>query len=91
MRSVLTAVGHEPVNEFYIQAKKFGVPSWVAGDVDEIAETSSAKFAGKMRGFEILKSMGLAQGEIPKEWHPWHRKEDILKSRPGPHLERKDI
>ncbi len=78
--TVLVAVGLEPINEFAERAKAFGYRVFVAGDAEEIAEASSAIFSGRIRGLEILKELGLYEGEIPKEFY---ETQEILKSRPG--------
>ncbi len=78
--TVLVAVGLDPINEFAERAKKFGFKVFVAGDAEEIAEASSAIFSGRIRGLEILKELGLYEGEIPEEFY---KTQEILKSRPG--------
>ena len=78
--SVLIAVGLDPVNEFFLKAKDFGLPVYAAGDAEEIAEASAAIFSGKIRGLEIAKTLGVTTQEVPVEWH---RTMDILKSKPG--------
>lgn len=78
--TVLIAVGLDPVNEFYLKAKEFGLPAMVAGDAEEIAEASAAIFSGKIRGREIARFLGVQAGEIPREWL---RTAEILKSKPG--------
>jgi NADPH-dependent 2,4-dienoyl-CoA reductase/sulfur reductase-like enzyme/ferredoxin len=78
--AVLIAVGLDPVNEFYKKAQDFNLPSFVAGDAEEIAEASAAIFAGKIRGLEIAHSLGEDVGEIPSAWI---RTGEILKSKPG--------
>ena len=78
--TVLVAVGLEPVNEFLLKAKEFGLPVFAAGDAEEIAEASAAMFTGKIRGLEIARSLGRDVGEVPPEWH---RTAAVLKSRPG--------
>ncbi len=82
--TVLIAVGLAEVNEFYYKAKEWGMDVYAAGDAQEIAEASSAMFTGKMTGLKIAGSLGLYEGEIPKEWE---EKETILKSKPGPLLQ----
>ncbi len=84
--TVLVAVGLDPVNEFYEKAKKFGIKTFVAGDSEEIAEASSAIFSGKIKGYEILKELGLFKGEIPTELYETQK---VLKSRPGKIFEMK--
>lgn len=79
--TVLIAVGLDPVNEFYLKAREFGIPAFAAGDAEEIAEASAAIFAGKIRGLEIARALGHDVGEIPTEWQ---ETAEILKSRPGP-------
>ncbi|MFH0844873.1 MAG: (2Fe-2S)-binding protein, partial [Pseudomonadota bacterium] len=83
--TVLVAVGLTEVNEFYNKAKGWGMDVSSAGDAREIAEASAAMFTGKIKGLEIAKSLGLYQREIPGEWY---KKEAILKSRPGPTVQR---
>jgi NADPH-dependent 2,4-dienoyl-CoA reductase/sulfur reductase-like enzyme/Fe-S-cluster-containing hydrogenase component 2/bacterioferritin-associated ferredoxin len=78
--TVLVAVGLDPVNEFYDKAREFGFKVFAAGDAEEIAEASSAIFSGKIKGLEILKTLGLYEGEIPKELY---ETQSVLKSRPG--------
>ena len=78
--SILIAVGLDSVNEFYHKAVEFHIPTFVAGDAEEIAEASAAIFSGKIKGMEIAKSMGISTGEIPASWY---RTGEILKSRPG--------
>ncbi len=78
--TVLVAVGLDPVNEFYEKAKQFGIKVFSAGDSEEIAEASSAIFSGKIRGLEILKELGLYEGQIPSELYETQK---VLKSKPG--------
>jgi len=78
--SVLIAVGLDPVNEFFHKANDFGIPAFVAGDAEEIAEASAAIFSGKIKGLEVAHHLGLNTGEIPAEWY---RMGEILKSKPG--------
>ncbi len=78
--SVLVAVGLDPVNEFYLKARDFGLNALVAGDAEEIAEASAAIFSGKIRGLEIARALGIVTEEIPRTWY---RTSEILKSRPG--------
>jgi len=78
--SVLIAVGLDPVNEFYLKAKQYGLNCFVGGDAEEIAEASAAIFSGKIRGMEIARSLGVETAEIPVEWY-WTS--EILKSKPG--------
>ena len=78
--SVLIAVGLDPVNEFYLKAKEYGLNCFVGGDAEEIAEASAAIFSGKIRGMEIARALGVETAEIPVEWY-WTS--EILKSKPG--------
>ncbi len=83
--TVLIAVGLAEVNEFSFKARDWGMEVFSAGDASEIAEASAAMFTGKIQGLKIAKSLGLYEGDIPKEWE---EKEKILKSKPGPVLRR---
>jgi len=78
--TVLIAVGLEPVNEFYEKAVEFGFTVFAAGDAEEIAEASAAIFAGKIKGMEIARALGVERGEIPSDWA---RSAEVLKSKPG--------
>jgi Fe-S-cluster-containing hydrogenase component 2 len=84
--TVLIAVGLAEVNEFYHKAKQWGMDVFCAGDAQEIAEASSAMFTGKIEGLKIAQSLGSDVGEIPKVWD---EKATILKSKPGPVMQRK--
>lgn len=77
---VLIAVGLDPVNEFHRKAVQYNLPSFVAGDAEEIAEASAAIFSGKIKGLEILRHLGHEEVEIPQEWY---HTSQILKSKPG--------
>jgi len=57
--TILIAVGLNPVNEFYIKAKEFGIKTWVAGDAQEIAEASAAIFTGRIEAIKILEDMDI--------------------------------
>ena len=83
--TVLIAVGLAEVNEFYHKARQWGMDVYAAGDAQEIAEASAAMFTGKIEGLKIAQALGRAVGEIPAEWD---HKATILKSRPGPAVER---
>jgi NADPH-dependent 2,4-dienoyl-CoA reductase/sulfur reductase-like enzyme/Fe-S-cluster-containing hydrogenase component 2 len=84
--TILIAVGLTEVNEFYFKAKQWGMDVFCAGDAQEIAEASSAMFTGKIEGLKIAQSFGIDVGEIPRDWD---EKATILKSKPGPVVERK--
>jgi len=77
--TLLVAVGLNPVNELFDQAKKFGMDSYSAGDATEIAEASAAIFSGKIAGREMAQSLG-KEVMIPEEWY---KRWEILKSKPG--------
>jgi sarcosine oxidase subunit alpha len=77
--TVLIAVGLNPVNELFDQARKFGMDVYSAGDAYEIAEASAAIFSGRIAGKKIAKALG-KNVSIPKEWYErW----ETLKSKPG--------
>jgi NADPH-dependent 2,4-dienoyl-CoA reductase/sulfur reductase-like enzyme/NAD-dependent dihydropyrimidine dehydrogenase PreA subunit len=84
--TVLIAVGLAEVNEFYLKALKWGMDVFCAGDAREIGEASAAMFTGKIEGLKIARSLGLPVGRIPREWN---QKAIILKSKPGPTVNRK--
>lgn len=77
---VLIAVGLDPVDEFIYLAREVGLPVFAAGDAEEIAEASSAMFAGKITGFEIANHLGIEVPPIPETWREF---ESVLKSHPG--------
>jgi len=78
--TVLIAIGLDPVDEFFVKAKEFGMAAFAAGDAEEIAEASAAIFSGKIRGLEVARALGAEAGEIKREWY---ETAEILKSRPG--------
>lgn len=78
--TILVAVGLDPVNEFFIKAKDFGIPALAAGDAEEIAEASAAIFSGKIKGLEMANLLGYTTGPIPKDWY---NTAEVLKSKPG--------
>ncbi|MBN1890969.1 MAG: FAD-dependent oxidoreductase [Thermoflexales bacterium] len=78
--TVLIAVGLDPVNEFTLKAREFGLPVFAAGDAEEVAEASAAMFSGKIKGLEVARALGYDVGEIPPGWY---RTAEILKSKPG--------
>jgi NADPH-dependent 2,4-dienoyl-CoA reductase/sulfur reductase-like enzyme/Pyruvate/2-oxoacid:ferredoxin oxidoreductase delta subunit/bacterioferritin-associated ferredoxin len=77
--TLLVAVGLNPVDELYEQAKHFGMEVHSAGDALEIAEASAAIFSGRIVGREIALSLG-KETDVPEEWR---RRWKILKSKPG--------
>ena len=78
--SLLIAVGLKPINEFLHKAREFHMKAFVAGDADEIAEASAAIFSGKIRAWEIARTLGIRKNNPPREWK---RIKNILKSKPG--------
>ncbi len=82
--TVLVAVGLDPVDEFFIKAKDFGLTVLSAGDAEEIAEASAAIFSGKIKGLEIASLLGYSTETIPQTWY---NMAEILKSKPGKNLE----
>jgi NADPH-dependent 2,4-dienoyl-CoA reductase/sulfur reductase-like enzyme/Fe-S-cluster-containing hydrogenase component 2/bacterioferritin-associated ferredoxin len=78
--TVLIAVGLAAVNEFYLKAKQWQMDVFCAGDAQEIAEASAAMFTGRIEGFKIARSLGIAVGDMPADWN---EKAAILKSKPG--------
>ena len=78
--SLLIAVGLDPVNEFYLKARDFGMKVFTAGDAEEIAEASAAIFAGKIRGMEIARELTYTTQSVPDDWY---RMGEILRSKPG--------
>jgi len=78
--TVLIAVGLNPCEELYVQAKKFGLDVYSAGDCEEIAEASAAMFSGKILGRKIAKNLNHIADKIPQEWE---EKLEVLKSKPG--------
>ncbi len=77
--TVLIAVGLSPVDEIMGKAKAYGIPTYAAGDANEIAEASAAIFSGKIVGRRIAKDLGMNIA-IPSDWQPMM---DTLKSKPG--------
>ena len=78
--TILIAVGLDPVNEFFLKGREFGMKTFASGDAEEIAEASAAIFSGKIKGLEIARALGYDVGEIKKEWY---ETAEILKSKPG--------
>jgi sarcosine oxidase subunit alpha len=77
--TLLVAVGLDPVNELYDQAKQFGMDVYAAGDALEIAEASAAIFSGRIAGRQIAQTLA-KEAEVPAEWH---QRLEVLKSKPG--------
>jgi NADPH-dependent 2,4-dienoyl-CoA reductase/sulfur reductase-like enzyme/ferredoxin len=77
--TLLVAVGLSPVDELYEKLVEFGIPSFTAGDSEEIAEASAAIFSGKITGRKIARERGL-QVEIPDEWEGLA---EVLRKKPG--------
>ena len=78
--TVLVAVGLDPVNEFYLKAKEYGMKVFAGGDAEEIAEASAAIFSGKIRGREIVNALARTKLDIPPAWYQMG---EVLKSKPG--------
>lgn len=78
--TILVAVGLDPVNEFYLKAKDYGMKIFAGGDAEEIAEASAAIFSGKIRGREIVNSLAQKKLDIPPAWYQLG---EVLKSKPG--------
>ena len=78
--TVLIAVGLDPVDEFTVKAKEYGMSIFAAGDAEEIAEASAAMYTGKIKGLEVARALGVDVDEVPAEWK---RTAEILKSHPG--------
>ncbi|MCE1245260.1 MAG: FAD-dependent oxidoreductase [Firmicutes bacterium] len=77
--TILIATGLAPISEMYAFAKQIGMDAYAAGDANEIAEASAAMFGGKIAGLTIAADMG-ENVTVPDEWH---KKAEVLKSRPG--------
>ena len=82
--TLLVAVGLSALDDFYHQAREFGLPAYAAGDAAEIAEASAATFGGKIEARRIARDLGLKVEDVPKDWQD---KLEILKSRPGPSVD----
>lgn len=85
--TILVAVGLEKINQFKIEAEKFNMKVFSAGDANEIAEASSAMLGGKVVGLEIAKSLGF-DVEISDSLN---ETANILKSHPGDEIETPNI
>ena len=77
--TLLVAVGLSSVNEFHAKAVKYGIPSMLTGDSEEIAEASAAMFSGRICGRKIADTLNGESKNTPTEWL---EKAEILKS-PG--------
>jgi sarcosine oxidase subunit alpha len=77
--TVLIAVGLSPVDEIRVKAEQYGIPTYAAGDANEIAEASAAIFSGKITGRRIARDLGM-KVVIPSDWEPMM---GVLKSKPG--------
>lgn len=78
--TLLIAVGLSSVDEFHAQAKEAGMPAFVCGDAEEIAEASAAMFSGKITAHKVLKELGVMAAPVPGFWYD---RLEVLKSRPG--------
>jgi sarcosine oxidase subunit alpha len=79
--TILIAVGLNPVDEFYHQAKRFGLNVWVAGDAQEIAEASAAIFTGRIEALKILSEMNINYSENIEQLE---KMADVMKVKPPP-------
>jgi sarcosine oxidase subunit alpha len=77
--TILIAVGLASINELFLKASQYGIPSWTAGDSQEIAEASAAMFSGRIAAMKIAQHMGM-ETSVPDTWL---ETEKVLKSRPG--------
>jgi sarcosine oxidase subunit alpha len=77
--TILIAVGLNPVDEFYLKAREFGMNVWVAGDAQEIAEASAAIFTGKVEALKILEAHGV---EIKESTVELQQFADLMKKKP---------
>lgn len=77
--TLLIAVGLSPVNELLEKLTEYGIPTYAAGDAEEIAEASAAIFSGRIVGRRIAQDLGRTVA-IPQDWEPLA---EILKSKPG--------
>ncbi len=77
--TVLVAVGLNPIDELFRQARSFGMEVFATGDAEEIAEASAAMFSGKIKGLEVAEKLG-EKVTIPDEWRSMN---DVLKQKPG--------
>jgi sarcosine oxidase subunit alpha len=77
--TILIAVGLNPVDEFYHQAKRFGFNVWVAGDAQEIAEASAAIFTGRIEALKVLSKMGIKTFENMEELE---KMAEVMKAKP---------
>jgi NADPH-dependent 2,4-dienoyl-CoA reductase/sulfur reductase-like enzyme/Fe-S-cluster-containing hydrogenase component 2/bacterioferritin-associated ferredoxin len=78
--TLLVAVGLSSINEFHAQAQEAGVPSFLCGDAEEIAEASAAMFSGRITAHKVLKNLGVMAAPVPEFWF---ERLEVLKSRPG--------
>lgn len=77
--TILIAVGLTPVDEFYGKAKEYGIPVWVAGDAQEIAEASAAIFTGRVEAVKMLQDMGIS---VDQNLEELEEKAAIMKAHP---------
>jgi sarcosine oxidase subunit alpha len=77
--TLLVAVGLSPVDELYEKLVEFDMPSFTAGDSEEIAEASAAIFSGKITGRKIARELG-REVDIPDEWEELA---EVLRKKPG--------
>ena len=82
--TILVAAGLSSCDEFYRQAKGFGLKVFMAGDAEEIAEASAALFGGKLAAVRIANSLGRQVATTSD----YSAKMDVLKSKPGKIVDR---
>lgn len=78
--TLLIAVGLNPIDELYRQARTYGLDVYAAGDAEEISEASAAMYCGKAAGRTIAAKLGKKHegGEADEKLIA------ALRSRPGP-------
>ncbi|MBN2695702.1 FAD-dependent oxidoreductase [bacterium] len=82
--TILVAVGLEKIDQFAIEAERFGIPVFTAGDAQEVSEASAAMFSGKIAALQIAQKLGF-DIEIPESLKITS---DILKTHPGDIIKR---
>ena len=82
--TILVAVGLNPIDELYKQARESNIPVLSAGDAQEIAEASAAMFSGRQTGLEAIDILGKKVPEsLALEAGQWPEMIGILRARPG--------
>lgn len=78
--TLLIAAGLNPVNEFVLQAKNFGMSLYTTGDAECISEASAAMISGRIVARQLLQDKGI-KSPIPKKWVEMI---NVFRSPPGP-------